>query len=166
MEDYSPDSGTREQQIERTEIKNKELDFELTETDIATLGKVAAAHLKEISDLEAGFQSLKDDWKARISSKEADLRDALKAIQLGKQRRRVDCVMVKNFTEGKVSYVFEGREIESRAMDAEERQQDLPGTNVILRKADQGNDDTDEASKFTTEQADQAKNQIADAFRG
>lgn len=163
MEDYSPDSGTENANEEvPLKIKNKELEFELDDTDIALLARKAAATQKEISDLEAQFQSLKDDWKARISSKEADVRDALKAISSGKQVKKVDCILRKDFNLFTVSFVYNGKVIESRPMTHEERQPDLPHT---TKQEDQPLTEN-LGEKMTQAEADQNRSDIASAFRG
>lgn len=120
-----PESAAAQQAPIPSEQVMKEYDFPLSQEDFATKGKEAAALQETLTALEAEFSDVKKDFKARIAQLELELHKTLDEIRLGKHLRRVSCEMRRNFDKFEVDYIHNGAIMETRPMDAEERQMEL-----------------------------------------
>jgi hypothetical protein len=98
------------------------LEFELTEAEFSEYGKRAAKLTQHVSDLEAKLDKLKKSAKREIEGIEAEVSQLLETIRTGKEERTVTCVVRKNFKENVIEYLFKGKLMKQRPMQANERQ--------------------------------------------
>lgn len=121
--------------IETTTMK-KSFEFDLTMPEVAAKGQLIAKTRLEISDLTDELEQMKNDYKGKISAKEKIISDEIKKIRFNKEWRTVECKEVKNFNTFEVGYLFNGKVMETRAMEERERQTvlKLPETKIRAAK--------------------------------
>ena len=114
-----------EEDIQRV-TKTNWLDVEMTEEEIATCGKDAAALKVEIDDLEAQLDAFKKTMKGRIDDKTGALNKILERITKNKQVKLVEFVEEKDYKKNTVKKIYMEKVVDERAMTAEEHQQQFP----------------------------------------
>lgn len=117
--------GVMEAKKQETTEVSKDLTFKLTETEFADKGKKAAALNLDLFKTNTEFEDIKKDFKSRIAATELEIAKTLKVIREGEETRNVRCQMVKKFEENRIEYVFNGTVMESRTMEAYERQMEM-----------------------------------------
>jgi hypothetical protein len=114
-----------EEDIQRV-AKTNWIDVEMTEEEIATCGKDAAALKVEIDDLEGQLDAFKKTMKGRIDDKTGALNKLLERITHNKQAKLVEYIEEKDYKKNVVRKIYLEKVIEERAMTAEEHQQEFP----------------------------------------
>lgn len=114
---------------------SKEIDFVLTREDLAKKGENMSALDGEIDELELQFEEVKQNWRAKISTREAARKDISAVVRAKKERRMVDVVMVKDFEAKEITYWFEGAIVESRTMTESELQMEANFGNADKKAA-------------------------------
>lgn len=103
----------------------REIDFELTQEEIVK----KATHVGEVSQKiqleEANLKALVKERKGVIAALEKDVNETLSVILARREVRNVEVEVRKNYEGNAVEYVHEGRVVDSRPMEADDRQMEL-----------------------------------------
>ncbi len=102
-----------------------EFSFQLTEKDIAKMGRDVARLHSKIGELEKELSEKKSVITTEVKKLRTESNEALKRIRAGKEPRMVDCDAHFNFQEGTVEYFHAGDSMQKRAMTEDERQTEL-----------------------------------------
>ena len=108
------------------------LPVSLTEKEITSIAKRAAAARSLVAEHEAGKKAAMEEWKEAISEAENERDSLLDAVAKGTEQRMVECIEHRTFRTGLVTItrVDTGETIGERAMTWAERQPSLPGTDA------------------------------------
>ena len=108
-------------------VETNTLRVQLTTEEIIAAGDDLAEALGEITDLESELDELKKHFKSRITELENKVEQRRKKVHDKSEYRKVDCVEVKNNTNGDVIRIrMDTNEIlDERNMTADERQGSL-----------------------------------------
>ncbi len=114
----------------------KELTFTLDNDGLARIAHDAASISSQLNRDRIEFKKIKTEWKDRIVGGESALSKLMLVIERGTETKMVECIERRKFAENKVEYIVDGKVIEERAMDAEERQMEIDPNDktVIIRK--------------------------------
>jgi hypothetical protein len=104
---------------------HKDIEFPLTEKEFSTKGKEAAKLSKEVNSLEDQFDEKKKEWSTKIKDREVKRDEILSVIHAGKEIRRVEVMMEKDYNAKEIRYHFEGKVVEIRAMTKDELQMEI-----------------------------------------
>lgn len=103
----------------------KDIDFKLTETELAERAKEAARVNTEIFAVQAEKADVTKEFKRKLEVLENMRNKLLDQVDNGIECRAVECEFVKNYDAKKVEYYYRGELVESRDMTAEESQRDM-----------------------------------------
>jgi hypothetical protein len=124
--------------IEEMQV-NKTFEFVLSDADLARKAKDAAAVREDIKTIESEFDSVKARYKSRLTQATEDLHDILGEITNGKEERTVDATLRRDYDRMMISWHYEGKVLEERAMTPEERQRSFDiidgGAEAVTRDA-------------------------------
>lgn len=114
----------------------KELTFTLDNDGLARIAHDAASISSQLNRDRIEFKKIKTEWKDKIVGGESALSKLMEVIERGTETKMSECIERRKFHENKVEYIVDGKVIESRAMDAEERQMEIDPNDktVIIRK--------------------------------
>lgn len=113
-------SNTTERKIYR------EFKFKLTNEQIIHKAKITADLVEKVELEESRFTDLKKAHKETLKYLQGEKRSQLRKIRNGYEEKIVECIEVRDYSEGKIFYVYEGQIMEERAMLAEELQVEMP----------------------------------------
>ncbi len=105
---------------------NRLIEFDLTQTEIAECAQRAATVSKDLNDTIVEAKRVTSDYQARIKTKAAERDTLLRAINLGKIKREVEVLEMRNFEANTVEFFFEGTKVDERPMVEQDRQETLP----------------------------------------
>lgn len=128
-----PEASTTEEPDAAPPRRFKEmLPVTLTDEELATIAKRAAAARSQVSEHEAGKKAAMEEWKEAISEAENERDSLLDAIAKGTEQRMVECVESKEFRTGVITVfrVDTGEKVRERAMSWSERQMTIAGTDA------------------------------------
>lgn len=103
----------------------KELELPLDEATHVKLSKERGEKLRAKAALVAEFEEVKDKWNARIKPLTERLSVLDDFVEHGREKKTVTCTMVKNFDQSVIEFWHEGKVVDSRAMTALDRQEQL-----------------------------------------
>ena len=103
----------------------REIAFELTQEDIVKKAIHVGEVSQEIEREEASLKALVKERKTEIGVLEKDVHDTLSTILARREVRNVECEVRKNFEGNAIEYIFEDKVVDSRPMDADDRQLEL-----------------------------------------
>lgn len=106
----------------RTSTVIKNLTVKLTEEETLAKANAAAQYQSELTEYEDELDGHSKRIKPEIKKRQEDIKDLLNSIEAGEEERTVECEMIEDFASNTVRYMFEGKEIDSRAMTEEDRQ--------------------------------------------
>lgn len=102
----------------------KEVQFTLTEHEVADLGRRNAEIEEDLVGLEADFQKLKDEHRGKCQVLESERLENNRRIRAGGYLRMVTVEVDMDYQSATVRYLFEGQCVEERAMTPGEHQMD------------------------------------------
>lgn len=112
--------------ISQTKIQDrkviKDLEFELTDTELLAKSDRAANLSRQLSEVQAEFKQVKDDYAAKLRSINANMRVDLEAVRTKRETRTVDCIERFDYDNRKVTTIFGRKVMEERAMRGDEFQ--------------------------------------------
>lgn len=123
---------TKKKAIQTRKIE-KELEFTLTQEEIAEKGKQAAKYAQEQGEMERQFDKVKKEWTGKINKLEIAVSNELSVIRSGKELRMVECTEEKNFEKKTVRYIWKGKTMLERDMTLNETQMAME-TTIKTRK--------------------------------
>lgn len=100
----------------------KEVWFVLTPDEIVEKAKTAAELQAQALVRTEALKDYSKREKAEIEGQEVEARKLLRTIREGREIRVVKCEMRGDYSAKTMRFFFEGREVDSRPMTAEERQ--------------------------------------------
>lgn len=103
----------------------REVEIDLDDSTHAKLSKERGDKLRTKARLTAEFEEVKTKWTERIKPISDRLAVLDESVRNGKEKKTVECVLVKNFEDNKMEYWFEGKIVDHRPMTAADRQEDL-----------------------------------------
>lgn len=106
--------------IEEFDVKEN-LVFDLTDAELLQISKTVAALSREKREKESHLKAYTSDRKDEIKGLDADIRFNIKLIEVGKQGRDTDCIMRKDYTRGIIQWIFNGKVMKERGLEAHER---------------------------------------------
>lgn len=101
-------------------LVQKEIEFDLSPTD---KGRKFDEILRLRGELEPLLQERKE-LGAAIKERTDEIEKICDAAKRGKELRKVECKMVKDFERNAVTYLYDGKVVEERAMEGDEREAD------------------------------------------
>ena len=107
----------------------KPLPVKLTDREILQYGKDMVRAMADTERIETEFDSVKKDYKAKIAEQQAVVDKFSPRIHSGIETRDIECVEIKNWTNGtvRVNRMDTGEIIESRPMREDEKQMEMSG---------------------------------------
>ena len=108
----------------------------LTNDEKRVRGSELASKMEEREQVLAEFDEVKQTFKSRLSGMDKTVGELKQIVLEGRERRDVECYIVKDFESDTVAVVRTDThtEVERRRMTPEERQAFLPMVDDALRK--------------------------------
>jgi len=105
----------------------KPMPVKLTDAEVLKYGRDAARAVSDRTRIEAEFESVKSDYKAKINEQSAIIGKLSPRIHSGIETRDVECEDVKNWTKGTVvvTRLDTGEIVESRPMREDEKHMEM-----------------------------------------
>lgn len=125
---HTPDNDDRAGADEETpKTVSEYLKHHFTAEERLKLSEQLSQAVMERSAAEEELQTVKADFKSRITRAEATIADCARKINTGYEMRSVECELVKDFATNTVRYrrLDTGEIVRERAMTAVERQRSL-----------------------------------------
>jgi len=120
---------TEEPEIPSIEKRNfsQSLKCRLTADEVAEQAQVMAEKIDEKAAIESEFDSVKNQFRGRISGIETEIENAKNLVRDKFKYRQTDCIAEKNFDTGQLTVyrTDTGETVESRKMRADEMQRRL-----------------------------------------
>ena len=109
------------------EETNRSLKYVLTGEELKKISEQMANAVLERDEALDGLKSVQAQFKARITGAEAMISLSASKIQTGYEFRNINCEVQRDYDTGQIQLIRidTGEIIETRAMTASERQQDL-----------------------------------------
>ena len=123
-----PEAVTEAEDVEEPNTTVFEyLKHRFTAEERLKLSEQLSQAVMERSAAEEELQTVKADFKSRITRAEATIADCARKINTGYEMRNVECELVKDFTTNTIRYqrLDTGEIVRERAMTSEERQRTL-----------------------------------------
>lgn len=126
--------------MEETKVRlvPKEVWFELKDVEIVERARRVAEIRKEVDAVKEEAKGVASDFKGRINVLESEQKALLQTVRANGEHRTVECEFRKDFAANKVEYLFDGKVVEERAMNWEERQAEM---DLVRDGADPGPDE-------------------------
>ena len=103
------------------EVESRQfLVFDLTDAEILAIAEVVGKLAKEKSIHEVNLAEIKKSLGDKIKGLDSDIHHNHKLIETRKEGRDVPCLMRKNYTKKIVQFVYEGKTMKERPMEAYE----------------------------------------------
>lgn len=103
----------------------KEIEFTLTAEEIIEKAHELTNHHAQIQDLEKELRGHKKRLGDAIKTNKDEVSRICRVIESGKEIRLTDCEYEKDFDTNEVRYYHNGVLVDSRAMEASERQKEM-----------------------------------------
>ena len=116
-------------------LVTRDMTFQLSQKEIATISKDCAALDSEVVALEQQLAGVKKELGGIIKEKKRVLRQLLRDIREGVQTKEVECTERKDWNDGTVEYLVDGKVEETRDMTEEEKQMDMPVDKPLVKRA-------------------------------
>lgn len=104
----------------------REVEIDLDQSIKLKLADELTEKSRALSKLKTEYDEVKQKWKERLYPVETRVNCILNFFENGKEKKVVECVMVKNYDANKVEYWYEGKIVDHRPMTVADRQEDMP----------------------------------------
>lgn len=117
--------------VERGKVM-KNIKVKLGVAEVADRAKSASAQQISFDQLTEELNAHKSRLKPQIKAAQEEIHRLLDVIESGHEERTCEVEMVKDYSEGTVTYFYEGQQVEKHNMTTDDRQQtmDLPESAV------------------------------------
>jgi hypothetical protein len=116
--------------VPKGELVSELLTFDLTQSEVAEKGGIAADQSAELSKITAEFKAVRSEFKGKIDGLAKELNATLCCIKKGSEEREVECTKVFVKDQDLVQFWYEGKMLKERPALDTDRQKAMP----FLRK--------------------------------
>lgn len=110
----------------KSETVEREVTIDLDKSAHAALGEERGELLRGKANLDTQFAEVKDQWTARLEPFRTRLGLIDQTLKDGRETKKLECEIVKNYDENRVEYHHAGKMVDHREMSVEDRQDTMP----------------------------------------